>query len=61
MTALEPDRDQIEIFVDALFRHAPENTYVSLRAFGHDNSVFRITPDSAQWERAQVSLRRGRR
>ena len=30
---LQPDRGQITSFVDALFRHADENTFVSLRAF----------------------------
>src|SRR6516165_4479746 len=43
---LEVDRDQIKIFVDALFRHAGKDGFVSLRAF-HDNSsnkVFRINP-----------------
>jgi hypothetical protein len=33
MTALEPDRDQIEIFVDAVFRHASPQGFVSLRSF----------------------------
>jgi hypothetical protein len=42
--SLEPDRDQIEIYVDALFRHA-QNGFVSLRAFVEgSNDVFRITP-----------------
>jgi RecA-family ATPase len=43
---MEPARDQIEIFVEGLFRHASRQGYVSLRAF-HDNGsnkVFRITP-----------------
>jgi hypothetical protein len=41
---LEPDRDQIEIFVDAIFRHASEG-FVSVRGFyeGHKNEVFRIS------------------
>jgi hypothetical protein len=45
---LEPDRDQIEIFVDALFRHAGAEGFVSLRAFFEDDSAkpFRITPVS---------------
>jgi hypothetical protein len=30
---MEPDRDQLEIFVNALFRHAGTGGYVSLRAF----------------------------
>ena len=40
---LEPDRDQLEIFVNAIFRHA-KNGIVSLRAFyeGKDQ-VFRIS------------------
>jgi hypothetical protein len=41
---LEPDRDQIEIFVDAIFRHA-QRGFVSLRAFIEgSNDVFRRTP-----------------
>jgi hypothetical protein len=44
---LRPDRDQIKIFVDALFRHAGEAGFVSIRAFP-DNKVerkpFRINP-----------------
>jgi hypothetical protein len=38
---LEPDRDQIEIFVDALFRHAGEGGYVSLRSFLFNNKVLK--------------------
>jgi AAA domain len=30
---LEPDRDQIEIFIDAMFRHARKGGFVSLRSF----------------------------
>ena len=43
MTLLEPDRDQLEIFVQAIFRHA-KSGYVSLRAFyeGADK-VFRVS------------------
>ena len=41
---LEPDRDQIEIFVDAIFRHAKAGV-VSLRAFYEgEDKVFRIEP-----------------
>jgi hypothetical protein len=41
---LEPDRDQIEIFVDAMFRHASPAGIVSLRSFHEDNpKPFRIT------------------
>src|SRR5215831_278973 len=44
MPLLEPDRDQIEIFVDALFRHA-QTGFVSLRAFVEgSNNIFRRTP-----------------
>ena len=44
MPMLEPDRDQIEIFVDAIFRHAQAG-FVSLRAFAEgSNYVFRKTP-----------------
>ena len=40
MTLLEPDRDQIEIFADAMFRHAGVDGFVSLRSFTHDNNPF---------------------
>jgi hypothetical protein len=41
---LEPNRDQIEMFVDAIFRHA-QGGFVSLRAFVEgSNDVFRKTP-----------------
>jgi hypothetical protein len=40
MTLLELDRDQIEIFTDALFRHVGSDGFVSLRAFTHDNKPF---------------------
>ena len=41
---LEPNRDQIEIFVNAIFRHAQAG-FVSLRAFVEgSNDVFRKTP-----------------
>jgi RecA-family ATPase len=44
MTLLEPNRDQIEIFVNAIFRHAKLG-YISLRAFPEDEEkAFRITP-----------------
>ena len=58
---LEPDRDQLEIFVDAIFRHA-KNGFVSLRAFyeGKDQ-VFRIS--TVPWRELEVPDRscRGRR
>ena len=44
---LEPDRDQIEIFTEALFRHAGKQGFVSVRAFHEDRAakaVFRISP-----------------
>src|SRR5262249_32495151 len=42
---LEPDRDQIEIFTDALFRRAGAGGFVSLRSFYEDDASkpFRIT------------------
>jgi hypothetical protein len=42
---MQPDRDQIEVFVDGLFRHAGSKGFVSLRAFYEDDSAkpFRIT------------------
>jgi hypothetical protein len=40
MTLLEPDRDQIEIFADAMFRHASSDGFVSLRSFTHNNKPF---------------------
>jgi RecA-family ATPase len=45
---LEPDRGQLEGFVDALFRHAGKDGFVSLRAFHEDDSAkpFRISPTS---------------
>jgi hypothetical protein len=44
MTVLEPDQDQIEIFTQALFRHAGTEGFASLRAFYEDdsNKPFRI-------------------
>jgi hypothetical protein len=43
-TILEPDRDQIEIFVNVIFRHA-QTGFVSLRAFIEgSNDIFRKTP-----------------
>jgi hypothetical protein len=39
--SLEPDRDQIEIFVDAIFRHAGNEGYISLRSFLNNNKVLK--------------------
>src|SRR5438128_6352604 len=36
MTALEADRKEIGLFVEALFRYADPDTFVSLRAFRDD-------------------------
>src|SRR5262245_27605040 len=36
---LEPDRDQIEIFLDALFRYATPGGFLSLRSFFEDRGV----------------------
>jgi hypothetical protein len=42
---LEPDRDQLEIFVDALFRHAGDKGWVSFRSFVEGkNELFRLSP-----------------
>jgi RecA-family ATPase len=43
---MDPSRDQLEIFIEGLFRHASPQGFVSLRAFHDDssNKVFRITP-----------------
>ena len=45
---LEPDRDQLEIFIDADFRHAGNKGFVSVRSFyeGEGTNAFRITPVS---------------
>ena len=44
MGTLEPDRRQIEIFGEALFRYASPTSYVSVRSFldGAKNQVFSI-------------------
>src|SRR5262249_46310757 len=48
MTLLEPNRDQLEIFIEGMFRHCGKDGVVSLRAFYDDggNTSFRITPIS---------------
>jgi hypothetical protein len=38
---LEPNRDQLEIFVDALFRHAGQGGYISLRSFLPNSKVLK--------------------
>src|SRR5262249_34581571 len=45
MTLLEPNRDQLEIFIEGMFRHCGKDGVVSLRAFfeNGDKSAFRIT------------------
>jgi hypothetical protein len=44
---LEPDRDQLEIFVEALLRYAGHDGFVSVRSFYEDNNQkFRISPVS---------------
>jgi hypothetical protein len=45
---LEPDRDQLEIFVDAMFRHAGNDGWVAFRSFFEGNSAkpFRLSPTS---------------
>jgi hypothetical protein len=45
--SLEPDRNQIEIFVEALFRHAGQKGFASMRAFFDEANAkpfFRISP-----------------
>ena len=45
--ALEPDLGQIEIFVDALFRHAGNTGFVAIRSFFEDeDKSFRLSPTS---------------
>jgi hypothetical protein len=51
MTPLEPNRDQIEIFVDALLRYTPAHAipghaFISIRSFyeGDESKSFRISP-----------------
>jgi hypothetical protein len=43
---LEPDRDQLEVFTDALLRYAGDDGYISVRAFheGDSSKPFRVTP-----------------
>ena len=41
---LEPDRDQIELFTDAVFRHAGAAGFVSVRSFFEaDDKPFRLS------------------
>src|SRR5262249_9531678 len=45
--ALEPDRDQIEMFVDAIFRHAGSQGFVAIRSFYENgDEPFRISGTS---------------
>jgi hypothetical protein len=47
LAKLEPDRGQIEIFVEAIFRRASPLGYVSVRSFlENEDKVFRISPAS---------------
>jgi hypothetical protein len=43
---IAPDRNQLEIFVDGMFRHAGSQGFVSMRAFLEEDSAkpFRISP-----------------
>ncbi len=45
-TLLEPDRDQLEIFVDAIFRHVGGEGFVSIRSFleSESKASFRVSP-----------------
>jgi hypothetical protein len=38
---MQPNRDQLEIFVDGLFRHASPQGFVSLRAFYEEDAAKR--------------------
>ena len=38
---LEPDRDQLEIFIDCLLRHRGDKGYLSLRAFTHSDNLLK--------------------
>jgi hypothetical protein len=55
VSALDADRDEIAHFVDALFRHANNGTFVSLRAFSNDRPwrtdlwrTVQLSPDRTQ-------------
>jgi hypothetical protein len=47
MTLLEPDRDQIEIFVDAVFRRVGREGFVSLRTFKDNGSAEKAVRSAA--------------
>jgi len=51
---LEPDRDQLEIYFESLFRHRGTVGYVSMRSFLHDNRVLKpirsVPLDKADWK-----------
>ena len=53
---LEPDINQIEIFVDAIFRHAKQGGFVSVRAFFDEeaNRSFRISPAALTADRRHL-------
>ena len=59
--ALEPDRNQLEIFVEALFRYAGNEGYASIRSFFDDSKVFRISTSHANRRLAAFDRRRRRR
>ena len=50
---LEPDRDQLEIYFESLFRHRGTVGYVSMRSFLHNNEVLKpirsVPIDKANW------------
>ena len=50
MSMFEPDRDQLEIFVEAIFRHAGGKGWVSFRSFFENNNAkpFRLSPTSLE-------------
>src|SRR5271170_6536225 len=51
MSALQPDRDQIARFVNAMFRHADEGSYVNLRGFDHENRGYK----PREWKSVQLN------
>src|SRR6516164_10483019 len=61
MMLLEPNRDQIEIFVQALFRYVGKDGFISMRAFyesDDSDKPVRITPTSLAGGLGFVILRR---
>ena len=51
MNPLEPDRDQLEIFVDAVLRHRGTEGFLSLRSF------FENDDDAPAYRKSPISLK----